>query len=129
MVRTLYGQASELPAALFDLGISAHINASIIVAVVLMLPKHILSALQMRWAERLQEARKEGKGVGAPHAAPLRRAPIRPFLAALTQQLQLGPGSCSSDLAAVAATRQGPLRHRCQARRHEPTPPAGRGLH
>lgn len=62
MVKALYGQASALPAALFDLGISPHINASIVVAIVLMMPKALLP---FRWADRLRDARKEGKGVSA----------------------------------------------------------------
>lgn len=62
MLRALYGQAQALPASLFDLGISPHINASIMIAMMLLLPKDLLP---FPWAERLREARKEGKGVSA----------------------------------------------------------------
>jgi hypothetical protein len=60
MMRALYGQAQALPASLFELGISPHINASIIITLVLLLPKDLLP---FPWADRLREARKEGKGV------------------------------------------------------------------
>jgi hypothetical protein len=60
MLRALYGQSQALPASLFDMGISPHINASIIIMVVLLLPKDLLP---FPWADRLREARKEGKGV------------------------------------------------------------------
>jgi preprotein translocase subunit SecY len=60
MMRALYGQAQALPASLFELGISPHINASIIITIVLLLPKDLLP---FPWADRLREARKEGKGV------------------------------------------------------------------
>jgi preprotein translocase subunit SecY len=60
MMRALYGQAQALPASLFELGISPHINASIIVSLLLLLPKDLLP---FPWAARLREARKEGKGV------------------------------------------------------------------
>jgi preprotein translocase subunit SecY len=60
MMRALYGQAQALPASLFELGISPHINASIIVSLLLILPKELLP---FPWAARLREARKEGKGV------------------------------------------------------------------
>jgi len=59
MLRALYGQAAELPASLFDLGIGPHINASIVLMVVLLLPKDLLP---YAWAQRLRDARKEGKG-------------------------------------------------------------------
>ncbi|KAF6257493.1 pre protein translocase secY subunit [Scenedesmus sp. NREL 46B-D3] len=59
MMRALYGQAQALPASLFELGISPHINASIIVSMLLILPKDVLP---FPWAARLREARKEGKG-------------------------------------------------------------------
>jgi preprotein translocase subunit SecY len=59
MLRALYGQAGELPASLFDLGIGPHINASIVLMVVLLLPKDLLP---YAWAQRLRDARKEGKG-------------------------------------------------------------------
>jgi len=59
-MRALYGQAQALPASLFDLGISSHINASIIITMLLILPKDLLP---FRWANRLRDARKEGKGV------------------------------------------------------------------
>eukprot|EP00879_Flechtneria_rotunda_P019900 GHRR01020916.1.p1 GENE.GHRR01020916.1~~GHRR01020916.1.p1 ORF type:complete len:458 (+),score=125.90 GHRR01020916.1:187-1560(+) len=59
MMRALYGQAQALPASLFDLGISPHINASIIITMLLILPKELLP---FPWANRLREARKEGKG-------------------------------------------------------------------
>jgi hypothetical protein len=59
-MRALYGQAQALPASLFELGISPHINASIIVSLLLILPKEVLPS---PWAARLREARKEGKGV------------------------------------------------------------------
>lgn len=59
-MRALYGQAQALPASLFELGISPHINASIIVTVLLMLSKDLLP---FSWANRLRDARKEGKAV------------------------------------------------------------------
>lgn len=59
-MRALYGQAQALPASLFELGISPHINASIIITILLLLPKDLLP---FPWADRLREARKEGKGV------------------------------------------------------------------
>ena len=59
-MQALYGQSKELPASIFDLGISPHINASIIIAVLLIIPKELAS---FRWLDRLREARKEGKGV------------------------------------------------------------------
>jgi len=59
-MRALYGQAQALPASLFELGISPHINASIIITMLLLLPKDLLP---FPWADRLREARKEGKGV------------------------------------------------------------------
>lgn len=59
MMRALYGQAQALPASLFELGISPHINASIIITMLLLLPKDLLP---FPWADRLREARKEGKG-------------------------------------------------------------------
>jgi len=55
MMRALYGQARELPASIFDLGIGPWINAQIIVTVLLSLPKDLLP---FEWAERLREARK-----------------------------------------------------------------------
>lgn len=60
----LYGQSKELPASLFDLGISPHINANIIIAILLILPKELVS---FSWLDRLREARKEGKGVSRSH--------------------------------------------------------------
>jgi hypothetical protein len=60
MMRALYGQAQALPASLCDLGISPHINASIIISMLLLLPKELLP---YSWATRLRDARKEGKGV------------------------------------------------------------------
>lgn len=60
-MRAIYGQASELPASLFDLGISPHINASILVSILLLLPKEIV---EWQPLDRLREARKEGKSVG-----------------------------------------------------------------
>jgi hypothetical protein len=65
MMRALYGQAQALPASLFDLGISPHINASILITLVLLLPKDMLP---FKWADRLREARKEGKGVSRAEA-------------------------------------------------------------
>jgi preprotein translocase subunit SecY len=59
MLRALYGQAAELPASLFDLGIGPHISASIALMVVLLVPKELLP---YAWAQRLRDARKEGKG-------------------------------------------------------------------
>jgi len=59
MMRALYGQAQALPASLFDLGISPHINASIIITMLLILPKDLLP---FRWATRLRDARKEARG-------------------------------------------------------------------
>lgn len=62
IVAALYGQSKELPASLFDLGISPHINANIIIAILLILPKELVS---FSWLDRLREARKEGKGVSS----------------------------------------------------------------
>jgi len=59
-MRAIYGQASELPASLFDLGISPYINASILVSILLLLPKELL---EWQPLDRLREARKEGKSV------------------------------------------------------------------
>ena len=59
-MRAIYGQASELPASLFDLGISPHINASILVSILLLLPKELV---EWQPLDRLREARKEGKSV------------------------------------------------------------------
>lgn len=75
MMRALYGQAQALPASLFELGISPHINASIIITILLLLPKDLLP---FPWADRLREARKEGKGVSTdthPHTSPLSTQP------------------------------------------------------
>ncbi|KAI8473294.1 MAG: pre protein translocase secY subunit [Monoraphidium minutum] len=58
IIRAIYGQASELPASLFDLGISPHINASILVSILLLLPKELA---EWQPLDRLREARKEGK--------------------------------------------------------------------
>jgi len=60
-VRALYGQASALPASLFDLGISPYINASIFVVLVLAMPDQLL--LPVKSLSRLKEARKQGKSV------------------------------------------------------------------
>jgi hypothetical protein len=59
-MRAIYGQASELPASLFDLGISPYINASILVTILLLLPKDLI---EWQPLDRLREARKEGKSV------------------------------------------------------------------
>jgi hypothetical protein len=60
IMRAIYGQASELPASLFDLGISPYINASILVTILLLLPKDLI---EWQPLDRLREARKEGKSV------------------------------------------------------------------
>lgn len=60
MMRALYGQTQALPASLFELGISPHINASIIITILLIMPKDLLP---FSWANRLREAKKEGKAV------------------------------------------------------------------
>ena len=60
-MRAIYGQASQLPASLFDLGISPNINASILVSILLLLPKELVEGWQP--LDRLREARKEGKSV------------------------------------------------------------------
>ncbi|KAG1665642.1 hypothetical protein FOA52_011236 [Chlamydomonas sp. UWO 241] len=58
MIRALYGQAQALPASLFDLGISPYINASIVITVLMVLPKELFS---WQWLAQLKESRKEGK--------------------------------------------------------------------
>jgi hypothetical protein len=63
LIKALYGQANELPASLFDLGISPFINASIIMFMLMVLPKEALPEAQ--WLTKLRQARKEGKQVGA----------------------------------------------------------------
>ncbi len=69
IMRAIYGQASELPASLFDLGISPYINASILVSILLLLPKDLI---EWQPLDRLREARKEGKSVsGVARAAAL----------------------------------------------------------
>lgn len=61
LIKALYGQANELPASIFDLGISPFINASILAFVLLAMPADWLP--QWQWLERLRQARKEGKQV------------------------------------------------------------------
>ncbi len=61
MIRVLCGQATALPASLFDLGISPTINASIVMGIVFMLPPDMLALWP--WLRRLADARKEGKSV------------------------------------------------------------------
>jgi len=60
-VRALYGQASALPASLFDLGISPYINASIFVVMILAIPDPLLAPI--KGLMRLKEARKQGRSV------------------------------------------------------------------
>jgi len=59
LVRALYGQATALPASLFDLGISPYINASIFVVMVLAIPDPALAPIKSLM--RLKEARKQGR--------------------------------------------------------------------
>ncbi|GLC37261.1 hypothetical protein PLESTB_001142600 [Pleodorina starrii] len=63
LIKALYGQAQDIPASLFDLGISPFVNASILLAVALVLPAEITSGLPpgLGWLARLKEARKEGR--------------------------------------------------------------------
>jgi hypothetical protein len=98
-MRALYGQAQALPASLFELGISPHINASIIVSLLLLLPKELLP---FPWAARLREARKEGKGVSGVWL-------VRPMWQWQQQQQQPQPhGDCRcSSTAGAAATATG----------------------
>lgn len=77
MMRALYGQAQALPASLFELGISPHINASIVITMLLLLPKDLLP---FPWAARLREARKEGKGVSGRLGAAAAAAAAGPLL-------------------------------------------------
>ena len=60
LIRALYGQAQALPASLFNMGISPYINASIVMTILLVMPKELFG---FQWIERLKEARKEGKSV------------------------------------------------------------------
>jgi hypothetical protein len=61
LIKALYGQANELPASLFDLGISPFINAQILMFVLLIIPEQLLP--QTQWMTKLRQARKEGKSV------------------------------------------------------------------
>ncbi|GLI64245.1 hypothetical protein VaNZ11_007444 [Volvox africanus] len=61
LIKALYGQAQDIPASLFDLGISPFVNASILLAVALVLPQEVTTLPGLGWLSRLREARKEGR--------------------------------------------------------------------
>ncbi|EFJ48697.1 hypothetical protein VOLCADRAFT_90455 [Volvox carteri f. nagariensis] len=61
LIKALYGQAQDIPASLFDLGISPFVNASILLAVALVLPQEMATLPGLSWLSRLREARKEGR--------------------------------------------------------------------
>ena len=61
LVRALYGQAQDLPASLYDLGLSPYITASILVGM-LMVPQ-LAQGIPLQALQRMQEAKKEGKSV------------------------------------------------------------------
>lgn len=61
MIRALYGQAQELPASLFNLGIGPYINASIIVSVLLSMPKDLAP---WEFVEKMRAARKVRPAAG-----------------------------------------------------------------
>ncbi|KXZ41387.1 hypothetical protein GPECTOR_501g464 [Gonium pectorale] len=64
LIKALYGQAGDLPASLFDLGISPFVNASIVLAICLVLPAEAAELLPLGigpWLGRLREARREGR--------------------------------------------------------------------
>lgn len=69
LIKALYGQANELPASLFDLGISPFINAQILMFVLLIIPEQLLP--QTQWMSKLRQARKEGKSVSRAAAGQL----------------------------------------------------------
>jgi preprotein translocase subunit SecY len=53
LLKALYGQAQDIPASLFDLGISPFINASILMAVCLVLPDEVVKLPVRGLAARL----------------------------------------------------------------------------
>ncbi|KAG2440274.1 hypothetical protein HXX76_004386 [Chlamydomonas incerta] len=61
LIKALYGQAQDIPASLFDLGISPFVNASIVMAIALVLPQEVSTLPGMGWLARLRDARKEGR--------------------------------------------------------------------
>ncbi|MEW5305734.1 MAG: hypothetical protein WDW36_008253 [Sanguina aurantia] len=62
LIKALYGQARELPASIFDLGISPYISASILVTAALSLPPDIANLTPCaHFLANLREMRKEGK--------------------------------------------------------------------
>ncbi|KAG2455040.1 hypothetical protein HYH02_000865 [Chlamydomonas schloesseri] len=61
LIKALYGQAQDIPASLFDLGISPFVNASIVMAIALVLPPEVSQLPGMGWLGRLRDARKEGR--------------------------------------------------------------------
>lgn len=57
----MYGQAQDLPASLFDLGLSPFLNASIMLAFLMMLPAGVAKLPYCGVLSRIQEARQEGR--------------------------------------------------------------------
>ncbi|KAG2483194.1 hypothetical protein HYH03_017929 [Edaphochlamys debaryana] len=103
LIKALYGQASDIPASLFDLGISPWINASILLSLLLVLPQEITTLPGMEWLGRLREARKEGRtGEAVLNAFSNNLAVAFAVILALVKALELQPcalyGAASSFL-------------------------------
>eukprot|EP00198_Chlamydomonas_reinhardtii_P008179 XP_001697516.1 preprotein translocase secY subunit [Chlamydomonas reinhardtii] len=92
LIKALYGQAQDIPASLFDLGISPFVNASIVMAITLVLPQEVSTLPGMGWLGRLRDARKEGRtGEATINSASHTLALGFAVYAALVRALELEP--------------------------------------